>query len=67
MFCGTPQSGGQSAHKNVNQIWQTSFYDHIIRNQTDFNNHVNYIHYNPVKHGYAQKIEDWLWSSYNNL
>lgn len=46
------------------KIWQTSFYDHVIRNQNDFNNHANYIHYNPVKHGYVSKPQDWPWSSF---
>lgn len=61
-------SGGQtfqSARGNNQKIWQTSFYDHVIRNQNDFNNHINYIHYNPVKHGYVAKMEDWPWSSYH--
>ena len=33
------------------RVWQYRYWDHIIRDQTDFNNHVDYIHYNPVKHG----------------
>ncbi len=33
------------------RVWQLRFWDHIIRNQDDFNRHVDYIHYNPVKHG----------------
>lgn len=32
------------------KIWQNRFWDHIIRDRTDLNNHLNYIHYNPVKH-----------------
>ena len=32
-------------------VWQNRFWDHIIRDQNDLNNHLNYIHYNPVKHG----------------
>ena len=31
-------------------VWQRCFYDHIIRNAEDFNNHINYIHYNSYKH-----------------
>ena len=33
------------------QVWQNRFWDHIIRNQEDLNKHLDYIHYNPVKHG----------------
>jgi len=32
-------------------VWQNGFYDHIIRNEKDMEKHLNYIHWNPVKHG----------------
>jgi len=32
-------------------LWQSRFYDHLIRDDTDFVRHLDYIHYNPVKHG----------------
>ena len=38
-------------HLNSGRIWQYRFWDHIIRNQDDMNRHIDYIHYNPVKHG----------------
>lgn len=33
------------------RVWQNRFWDHVIRDQRDLNNHLDYIHYNPVKHG----------------
>jgi len=33
------------------RIWQYRFWDHMIRDQEDLNRHIDYIHYNPVKHG----------------
>ncbi len=33
------------------RVWQNRFWDHIIRDQNDFNRHIDYIHFNPVKHG----------------
>ena len=45
-------------------IWQHRFWDHIIRNQEDFNNHINYIHYNPVKHGITTDPKKWEHSSF---
>lgn len=33
------------------RVWQNRFWDHIIRDQNDFNSHLDYVHYNPVKHG----------------
>ena len=47
------------------RIWQHRFWDHIIRNQDDLNRHIDYIHYNPVKHGLAKKPQDWEYSSFN--
>ncbi|MFQ5452576.1 MAG: transposase [Candidatus Zixiibacteriota bacterium] len=47
------------------QIWQKRFWDHIIRNQLDMNAHIDYIHYNPVKHGYVKKPIDWKHSSFH--
>jgi putative transposase len=45
------------------RIWQNRFWDHIIRDQNDLNNHINYIHYNPVKHGLISRPCDWQFSS----
>ncbi len=44
-------------------IWQRRFWDHIIRDQEDMNRHVDYIHYNPVKHGLITDPFKWRYSS----
>lgn len=49
--------------KGERGIWQRRYWEHLIRNERDFNNHVDYIHYNPVKHGYVAKPVDWQHSS----
>ena len=41
------------------KMWQRGFWDHVIRDERDFANHFHYIHYNPVKHGYVPKPEDY--------
>ena len=46
------------------RVWQYRFWDHIIRDQDDMNRHIDYIHYNPVKHGYVGKPGDWEMSSF---
>ena len=46
------------------KFWQKRFYDHIIRDETDLHHHLDYIHYNPVKHGLVTKPEDWQYSSF---
>ena len=46
------------------KFWQKRFWDHIIRDDKDFENHLHYIHYNPVKHGHITDPRDWKDSSY---
>jgi putative transposase len=53
----------QEAGITRERIWQNRFWDHIIRNQEDLNRHIDYIHYNPVKHGLANSPFDWQYSS----
>ena len=45
-------------------FWQRRYWDHIIRDEADLERHLDYIHYNPVKHGYVAKPEDWIDSSF---
>jgi putative transposase len=44
-------------------LWQARFWDHIIRDDTDMNGHIDYIHYNPVKHGHVRSPFAWRHSS----
>lgn len=64
--------GGIEAHasasrqvKRERSIWQRRFWEHQIRDEIDLQNHVDYIHFNPVKHHLVEQIEDWPWSSYH--
>lgn len=52
-------------HKGEACIWQRRFWEHRIRDEHDLQKHVDYIHYNPVKHGLVQRLEDWPWSTYH--
>ena len=47
------------AAKRERGIWQRRYWEHQIRDEADVERHVNYIHYNPVKHGHVQKAVDW--------
>ena len=49
--------------KRERGIWQRRFWEHLIRNELDYERHLNYIHYNPVKHKYVKKASDWRFSS----
>lgn len=46
-------------------IWQRRFWEHLIRDEIDLSNHLNYIHYNPVKHGYVTNVVDWPYSTFH--
>jgi putative transposase len=45
-------------------IWQRRFWEHAIRDETDFERHADYIHYNPVKHGHVRRAADWPYSTF---
>ena len=46
-------------------VWQRRFWEHMLRDNVDLNRHLDYIHYNPVKHGLVKKAGDWPWSSFH--
>jgi putative transposase len=45
-------------------IWQRRFWEHLIWDEGDWRRHLDYIHFNPVKHGYVSRPGDWPWSSF---
>ncbi|MEN0106361.1 MAG: transposase [Pseudomonas sp.] len=51
--------------KGERGIWQRRFWEHRIRDEADFNRHVEYIHNNPRKHGHVSRVVDWPWSSFH--
>jgi putative transposase len=46
-------------------LWQRRFWEHTVRNESDFARHVDYIHYNPLKHGLVSRLSDWRHSSFH--
>ena len=54
-------------NKREKGFFQRRFYEHTICSQDELNNHINYIHYNPVKHGYAKQVKDWEYSSFHKF
>ncbi|VXC82786.1 conserved hypothetical protein [Pseudomonas sp. 8Z] len=47
-------------------IWQRRFWEHLIRDEQDYRNHLDYIHLNPVKHGLVARVQDWPFSSFHH-
>ena len=48
-------------------VWQRRYWEHLIRDAADFERHLDYLHWNPVKHGYVSQVADWPWSTFHRL
>src|SRR6266700_6359774 len=48
-------------------LWQRRFWEHTIRDSGDFERHVDYIHFNPVKHRLVSRVHDWSFSSFHRF
>ncbi len=46
-------------------IWQRRFWEHVIRDDKDYCHHMDYLHFNPVKHGWVTHVIDWPYSSFH--
>ncbi len=53
--------------RNERGVWQRRFWEHTIRDELDYNRHMDYIHYNPVKHSLVSRVRDWPYSTFHNL
>ena len=64
-----PSDNLKIGYKNKREkgIFQRRYWEHTIRDENELNNHINYIHYNPVKHGYAKSVKDWEYSSFHKF
>jgi putative transposase len=54
-----------ASRANGRAPWQSRFWEHTIRDDRDFAAHVDYAHFNPVKHGLASRVRDWPYSSFH--
>jgi putative transposase len=50
--------------KGEQDVWQRRFWEHMIRDEEDLSRHVEYVHYNPVKHGLVKSAAEWPYSSF---
>jgi putative transposase len=54
-----------SKHKHrESTLWQRRYWEHQIRDEADFRRHMNYLHWNPVKHGHARSAGEWPYSTF---
>jgi putative transposase len=60
-----PMLSQSRQRRNESGFWQRRFWEHLIRDETDFRHHMDYIHWNPVKHGYVKQVADWPYSTFH--
>ncbi len=53
--------------KKERDIWQRRYFEHTIISQEDLNRHIDYIHFNPIKHKLVNSIKDWKYSSFHKF
>jgi putative transposase len=53
--------------KGEYDVWQRRYWEHLVRDERDFQTHMDYIHYNPVKHGFVKRVCDWPYSSFQRF
>jgi putative transposase len=51
--------------KREKGLWQRRYWEHVIRDEVDLHRHIDYIHFNPVKHGLVSRVVDWPHSSFH--
>ena len=51
--------------RNERAFWQRRFWEHQIRDEADLTKHMDYIHWNPVKHGLVKSVKDWPYSTFH--
>jgi putative transposase len=59
-----PAAGRRTGERG---IWQRRFWEHFVRDETDLEACVNYVHWNPVKHGLVANVEDWPHSTWRRF
>jgi putative transposase len=60
------QSKSRKKHR-LRGIWQKRYWEHTVRDETDLERCVDYIHWNPQKHELTARVRDWPWSSFHRF
>ena len=59
-----PQRSDVSRWRGEQTVWQRRYWEHLIRDEEDFAAHLDYIHLNPVRHGFVEAAKDWPYSTF---
>lgn len=60
-----PPPGQSRTRRRESTLWQRRFWEHRIRDEDDLKRHLDYIHWNPVRHGLVGHVGDWPWSTFH--
>ena len=60
-----PDHTPRRSAKQCGTLWQHRFWEHLIRDERDFCQHMDYLHANPLRHGLVTRVTDWPWSSFH--
>ena len=63
----TEQRSSVRHRRGERGIWQRRFWEHLIRDEEDFRAHMDYVHFNPAKHGLVTRVVDWPYSTFHRL
>ncbi|MHB9073020.1 MAG: REP-associated tyrosine transposase [Desulfobaccales bacterium] len=58
---------GSHGKRSERRVWQRRFWEHLLRDELDFQRHLDYLHWNPVKHGYVRRVIDWPYSTFHRF
>lgn len=53
--------------KGQGSLWQHRYWEHCLRDEADVRQHLDYLHFNPVKHGLVSSAAEWPWSSFHRF
>ena len=63
----TEQRSAVQQRRAERGIWQRRYWEHLIRDEADYRTHMDYVHFNPVKHGLVTRVTDWSYSTFHVL
>ena len=64
-LAAAPSRSARHVEKREKGVWQRRYWEHAIRDEGDLYRHIDYIHFNPVKHGLVSRVVDWPHSSFH--
>jgi putative transposase len=64
---GGERISASRAERGERGIWQRRYWEHTLRDEDDLARHMDYVHFNPVKHGHVTRVRDWPFSSFHRL